>query len=99
MKFKQLITLLCLFALVGCAYEWRHPQKNKQAYYSDSQQCEVKALQMYPQVFTNEVVGTYQSAKGFVTPKFETVDINIANRRKAVSDCLRSLGWYLEKKQ
>jgi hypothetical protein len=110
---------LLLLLLSGCAYEWHHPQKGKEALYADSQQCEMKALRMYPQILSSqEVRPGYQqpattncSQQGagqttcttvpgvFVPPDFKTVDINQRNRQDAVFNCLRSLGWTLEKRQ
>jgi len=115
---KQLLPLLLLL-LSGCAYEWHHPQKSKEAFYTDSQHCEIKALQMYPQILSNmEVRLGYQQPSttncsqqptgqttcttipgAFVPPDFKTVDINQSFRQDAVFNCLRSLGWTLEKKQ
>lgn len=118
MMLKQYLPLL-LLCLSGCAYEWHHPQKSKEAFYADSQDCEITALRMYPQILSHQEVRpgyqqpstthcTQQSTGQtscttvpgtFVPPDFKAIDINQSNRQDAFFNCLRALGWTLEKKQ
>ena len=62
MKNLSFLFISCLCLLSGCAYEWRHATKNSSALPVDREMCEIKALQMYPQVIIPQ-----QAGGGYVT--------------------------------
>lgn len=57
MKTLSCALIFCLCLLSGCAYEWRHSTKSRDALPADREMCEIKALQMYPQVMIPQQVG------------------------------------------
>ncbi len=79
-----LIFYLCL--LSGCAYEWRHPNKSAEALPIDREICEMKALQMYPQVIVPQQVGG-----GHMTAEVTSC----SNRESGNSVCITRPGTYI----
>lgn len=105
---------LSVSLLASCAYDWHHPTKGKEAFYADEEQCEFKAMQLYPQVITPQQKSGGYTTPGstkcdgkncttipgtYVGPEFEMVDINKQNRSAAVYRCLQAQGWHLQKRQ
>lgn len=56
---KRIGVVFTVILINGCTisnYVWRHPTKAENEFYADKQVCEVKALQMYPQTLTSEII-------------------------------------------
>lgn len=110
----SLIVCPLLIALGGCAYDWYHPTKNKQTFYAEQEQCETKAMQLYPQVIvpqqdrggyttpsTTQCNGnTCVTIPGtYIAPEYRMVDMNKQSREGAIFRCLQAQGWVLKKRE
>lgn len=86
MKMLSRALIFCLCLLSGCAYEWRHSTKSREALPADREMCEIKALQMYPQVIIPQQVGG-----GYITSGVTSC----RNRESGGSVCVTRPGAYI----
>lgn len=86
MKNLSCLLLFCLCLLSGCAYEWHHATKNSSALPVDREMCEMKALQMYPQVIVPQQIGG-----GHMTSEVTSC----SNRESGNSVCVTRPGTYI----
>ena len=86
MKILSCALIFCLCLLSGCAYEWRHSTKSREALPADREMCEIKALQMYPQVIVPQQVGG-----GYMTSEVASC----GNGESGKSVCVTKPGTYI----